>query len=187
MSTERPPERIDLPELTLRRAVEDDAANLMKAVNDSFEHLQPWMPWATEKRTVQEELAWIASCRAEWESGLGYAYLLENPDGDVVGTAALHNRIGPGVLEIGYWVHAGHTRRGHATRAAGALTGAAFGMEGVERVEIHCDVANKRSAAVPPKLGYELLVIEDDVRTAPAEEGPRMRWGITRAAWERRA
>ncbi|MFC4909179.1 GNAT family N-acetyltransferase [Actinomadura gamaensis] len=187
MSNERPPERIDLPGLTLRRAVESDAENLMNAVNDSFEHLRPWMPWATEKQTIEAEIAWIAACRADWDRGNDFAYVMEDPDGEIVGTVALHGRLGPDAMEIGYWVHAGHTRRGHATRAAGALTAAAFGLARVERVEIHCDVANKRSAAVPPKLGYRLLAVEDDIRAAPAEEGPRMRWGITREEWERRS
>ncbi|MEV5576566.1 GNAT family N-acetyltransferase [Spirillospora sp. NPDC052269] len=182
----RPPERIVLPGLTLRRATEDDAPALVKALNDSFDHLHPWMPWAAQPQTLEGERAWAAESCRNWENGTDYAYLMEGPDGGIAGTVGLHGRLGPGALEIGYWVHVGYTRRGFATRAAEAVTEVAFGLPGVERVEIHCDIANKRSAAVPPKLGYTLLCIEDHVRDAPAEEGPRMRWGITREVWARR-
>ncbi|MFC5184579.1 GNAT family N-acetyltransferase [Actinomadura harenae] len=182
----RPPERIVLPGLTLRRPAEDDVPALLKALTESFEHLHPWMPWAAEPPTLEAERAWAVQARRNWDEGTDYAYLLESPDGAIAGTVGLHDRIGPGVLEIGYWVNVGHTRRGYATRAAEAVTEIAFRLPGIERVEIHCDIANKRSAAVPPRIGYWLLGIEDDVREAPAEEGPRMRWGMTREAWARR-
>jgi len=56
-------------------------------------------------------------------------------------------------LEIGYWVHAAHTRRGHASAAAAALTTVAFTLPGIEIVEIHHDRANLASEGVPRKLG----------------------------------
>ncbi|RFU42468.1 N-acetyltransferase [Actinomadura logoneensis] len=212
----QPPERIVLPGLTLRRPVEDDLPALVTALNESFEHLRPWMPWATGPQTLEQERAWLAATRRAWDEGTEYVYLLETSDGGraggkgaggkgaggkgaggkgadgsavgggIAGTVGLHDRLGPDALEIGYWVHVAHTGRGLATRAAGALTEVALGLPGVERVEIRCDVANKRSAAVPPRLGYWLLGIEDGVPQAPAEQGRSMRWVMTREAWSRR-
>ena len=57
-----------------------------------------------------------------------YEYGVFLADGSVVGGCGLHRRIGPSALEIGYWVHVAHTRRGIATAAAGALTAVGFGM-----------------------------------------------------------
>jgi RimJ/RimL family protein N-acetyltransferase len=94
----------------------------------------------------------------------------------VVGAAGLHRRIGPRAIEIGYWVHVDHTGRGIATRVAAALTEAALALPDVDRVEIHCDRANVRSAAIPRRLGYRLERIEDDDVTAPAETGRSMVW-----------
>ena len=65
-----------------------------------------------------------------------------------------HPRIGPGGLEIGYWVHRDYVRRGLATAATEALTDAAFGLPGIDRVEIVHDELNGPSAAVPRKLGF---------------------------------
>jgi RimJ/RimL family protein N-acetyltransferase len=44
------------------------------------------------------------------------------------------------------------------------------------RVEIHCDEANVRSAAVPRRLGYRLDRIEDDRVSAPGDLGRSMIW-----------
>ena len=47
---------------------------------------------------------------------------------------------------------------------------------GKERVEIHCDEANVRSAAVARRLGYRLDRLEDRPITAPGEHGRHMIW-----------
>jgi RimJ/RimL family protein N-acetyltransferase len=55
---------------------------------------------------------------------------------------------------IGYWIHVDHIGLGYATETSAALTKVAFTIEGMDRVEIHCDPANLASAAVPRKLGF---------------------------------
>jgi RimJ/RimL family protein N-acetyltransferase len=101
----------------------------------------------------------------------------------LVGGTGLHPRLGPGQIEIGYWVHAAWLKRGIATTAARALTSAAFEMEGVDEVHIHCDEANVASAAVPRRLGYRLARVVDDAGHAPAEVGRSMEWVVHRADW----
>ena len=45
--TERPEpdEVIDYGQMTLRRYRDDDLADLVRAVNESEDHLRPWLPW----------------------------------------------------------------------------------------------------------------------------------------------
>jgi RimJ/RimL family protein N-acetyltransferase len=62
--------------------------------------------------------------------------------------------VGEGAREIGYWIHAGHINQGLATEASAALVRVGFEIDRVSRIEIHCDPANVRSAAVPKKLGF---------------------------------
>jgi RimJ/RimL family protein N-acetyltransferase len=62
------------------------------------------------------------------------------------------------------------------TAAARALTAAALAVEGISRVEIHCDEANVRSAAVARRLGYRLDRIVPDHVSAPADLGRSMIW-----------
>ena len=154
-----------------------DAELLAGAVQESLEHLQPWMPWATpEAAQVETQRARRLEAVQAAEEGREYSYLLVREDGELCGVLGLHRRIGPDAIEIGYWLRPGHTGRGLLTKAAGALTAAALELPDVNSVQIRCDEANVRSAAVPRRLGYRLDRIEDDGVQAPAEVGRGMVW-----------
>ncbi|MBV8949395.1 MAG: GNAT family N-acetyltransferase, partial [Actinobacteria bacterium] len=61
------------------------------------------------------------------------------------------------------------------------LTDAAFGVDGIDRVEIHCDETNAASAGVPRRLGFALEAIVPRPPEAPAETGREMVWVATRS------
>lgn len=177
------PDTIRTPRLTLRQWGRDDAAALSAAVTESLEHLRPWMPWiAVEPITIAQRVALIDHWHADWERG-GDLVTGIFSDGTVVGSSGLHRRRGPGVLEIGYWVHVDHIGRGIATEAARALTTAAFTVAEIERVEIHHDKANVASEGVPRRLGYTMLDESPDAVTSPGEVGIDCRWAITKQEW----
>lgn len=148
--------RIHTPRLTLMCWSPADAPRLTQAKNASKEHLLPWLPWATlEPSDLDANIALIRGWRAQFDADGDYVYGIFDRDGaTVLGGSGLHARIGKGAREIGYWVRVDAINRGIATEAAGALTRVAFEYLGLERVEIHCDVRNVRSAAVPRKLGF---------------------------------
>jgi RimJ/RimL family protein N-acetyltransferase len=179
-----PPEMIETPAGSLRRLTVADAPALSAAATESLEHLRPWMPWATpEGVSVRAQRDRLLGPAGAWTPAGGYEYGMFLPDGTLVGGCGLHRRIGPSALEIGYWVHAAHTRRGLASAAAEALTTAGFGVHKVERMEIHCDDANAASAGVPAKLGYRLAGHVDHPQEAPGETGSRMVWVVHRREW----
>jgi RimJ/RimL family protein N-acetyltransferase len=72
----------------------------------------------------------------------------------LAGSIGLMTRCGPGGLEIGYWVRSAYTGRGLATAATEALVGQAFGLPGVDWVEIVHDELNVASGRIPRKLGF---------------------------------
>lgn len=180
----RPAGRIDAGPIVLRRQTVDDAAAVAEAVERNLDHLRPWMSWAADEtgRDVDAQRARLATADENWDGGTDFGFLMLRPDdGSIVGGCGLHRRLGPGAIEIGYWVDAVHIGRGFATAAARALTAAAWAMDDVTRVEIHCDEANVRSAAVPRKLGYRLERIEDGSE-APEGVGRTMIWVLERPA-----
>jgi len=148
----RPDEIIDHGQLRLRRHGEDDLDAVFQAVTDSLDHLRPWMPWAADY-TRQAAAEFLAASARGWADGSEYSYAIV-ADGTLAGGCGLMARIGPGGLEIGYWVRQGYTRRGLATAASAALVEQAFRLPGVERVEIVTDELNLASAGVPRKLGF---------------------------------
>lgn len=170
-------------ELVLRRYRESDAEALWAAVEASTEHLLPWMPWVSrEPAALSERRDFILASIRSWDEGRDMTFGMFL-DEDVVGGCGLHRRRGPRCLEIGYWVHAGHLCKGYATTAAAALTSAAFTLPDVEYVEIHHDAANRRSRRVPEKLGFELVAVQPDEKTAPGEVGMDCTWRVLRGDW----
>jgi RimJ/RimL family protein N-acetyltransferase len=181
----RPAERIEAGGIALQRAGAPDTDEVVEAVNESLEHLRPWMPWARQPATPQSIGDFLGKAGRDWDAGREFQFAVRGPRGDrahaVIGFIGLHDRVGPGGLEIGYWVHVDCTRRGVATMAAAALTRSALGLGGVSRVEIHCDAANTRSAAIPAKLGFRLDRVVSRSAEAPGETGRLMIWGATSA------
>ncbi|HXQ90518.1 MAG TPA: GNAT family N-acetyltransferase [Acidimicrobiales bacterium] len=183
-----PPEHLDGDGVALRRLTVEDAPALSRAATESLEHLAPWMPWATPEGTsLEAQRQRLLGPATLWSSSSGYEYGMFLPDGSMVGGCGLHRRIGPRALEIGYWVHVDHTRKGLATASVGALTGIGFALRGIERMEIHCDEANRASAAVPPKLGYHLNGRVAHPPEAPGETGTRLIWVLYRRESEARS
>ena len=135
-----PPETLSHGQVSLRRWRQDDAAALLAAVLQSQQDLRPWMPWA-DHYDQDSAAGYLRQCEEQWASGSAFAYAIV-AGGQIVGSAGLHDRVGGGGLEIGYWVHSAWTGRGIATDAAAALTLAALAIPGVGRVEIHHDAAN---------------------------------------------
>jgi RimJ/RimL family protein N-acetyltransferase len=175
-----PPDRIDLGGVVLRRWTHADVPALTAAAQESLDHLQPFMSWATPEQTTEaafHEFVDATTARAADGSEAVFG-VFDATTGAVLGGCGLHDRLPvPGGLEIGYWLHVDATGRGLMTHIAGHLTQLALGWPGITRVEIHCDRANLRSAAVPQRLGYRLDRIEPSDRPlAPADTGEHMIW-----------
>jgi RimJ/RimL family protein N-acetyltransferase len=151
-----PAYRVRTRRLILRCWEPTDAPLLKAAIDANLEHLRPWMPWARdEPQELQTKIALLRQWRGRFDLGQDFVYGIFSADGrQVLGSSGLHTRVGEGAREIGYWVHVDHINQGLATETAAALTKVGFEIDGVQRVEIHCDPGNVRSAAVPRKLGF---------------------------------
>jgi RimJ/RimL family protein N-acetyltransferase len=151
-----PAYRIHTARLVIRCWNPADAPLLKAAVDASLDHLRPWMPWAeNEPQELDKKIDGLRRFRGRFDLSEDYVYgIFSRDESQVVGGTGLHTRAGEGAREIGYWIHADWINQGIATEVSGALTRVAFEIDRVNRVEIHCDPANVRSAAVPRKLGY---------------------------------
>jgi RimJ/RimL family protein N-acetyltransferase len=183
-----PPARIELSAgRTLVRGTADRAAALAAAVNESLEHLRPWMAWAQEPATEAAMATFLALGEELWDQRRDFGYsILEGPDERVVGGCGLHGRLDEHGLEIGYWVHVDRGGQGIATEVTRALTDAAFDIPGIKRVRITCEDTNARSARVPEKLGFAFLGVEVPEDGVCAGRSTQT-WLIERADWIARA
>ena len=143
--------------VVLRRHQPGDVDALQAVIEESRDHLLPFMPWAAQDRA--ETAAFVAKAADGWATGESFNYLVTEPgaagNGErLLGGCGLHRRGEPATIEIGYWLRPDAVGRGVMTAAAAALREAAFAIDGISRVEIRCDVANVRSAAIPRRLGF---------------------------------
>ena len=176
--TERPDDLIETGPVTLRRHRADDLDAVFQAVTESMDHLRPWMPWAAGY-TKESAAGFLAKAAADWAGGAEYNYAMI-AEGTLAGGIALMARIGPGGLEIGYWVHRAWTRRGLATAASAALVEAAFRLPGVDRIEIVHDELNVASAGIPRKLGFTKVGRRPLDLPPPAGTGTGVVWRLVR-------
>jgi len=166
-SVMEPPQTIDAGELVLKRWDPAWAAEGAIAVRESLAELKPFLPWATDTYDVEDSRTFIETSTQNWADGTIFNYAIFAATGDLIGGIGLMTRMGPGVLEIGYWMRTSHTGRGYMTAAVEALTRAALTLPGIERVAIRHDAANAASAAVAAKAGFaEVRRIEKEPKAS---------------------
>ena len=151
-----PAYRIETERMVIRCYNPSDAHLLAKSVQESKEHLLPWMPWAgAEPEDLQKKIDRLRGMRANFDLGKEFVFgIFNKSETKLIGGSGLHRRVGDNALEIGYWIDVNYINQGYATEMSKALTKVAFEIEKVKRVEIHCDPKNLASAAIPKKLGF---------------------------------
>jgi ribosomal-protein-serine acetyltransferase len=174
----RPDDVIEHGPVTLRRWRGSDLDAVYRAVTESMDHLSPWMPWAAGY-TQQSAAEFLAKSERDWADGTEYGYAIIT-ERALAGSCGLMARIGPGGLEIGYWVHQAYTRRGLATAASAALVDQAFRLPGVDRVEIVHDELNVASGGVPRKLGFTEAGRRPLEQPTPQGTGVGVVWRLVR-------
>jgi RimJ/RimL family protein N-acetyltransferase len=150
-----PPYRIATERLLIRCWDPGDARLAKEAVDESRDHLLPWMPWAEEEKSLEEEVELLRGFRGRFDLGEDFIYgIFDRGEQEVVGGTGLHTRVGEGAYEIGYWIRASRAGEGLATEATAALTRVALELCGADRVELHIQPENAASLRIPEKLGY---------------------------------
>ena len=177
MSWEGPPApyRIETERLVIRCYEPRDAPALKEAIDSSLEHLREWMPWAlAEPQPLEQKVELVTYFRSSFEAGENFTYAIYAADeAELLGGTGLHPRVGPGGLEIGYWVRASATRQGIITESTAALTRVGLEICEADRIEIRIEPRNQASFGVPRKLGFlEEATLK---RRLPGREGGPLR------------
>ncbi|MFX0010359.1 MAG: GNAT family N-acetyltransferase [Candidatus Hermodarchaeota archaeon] len=178
-----PAYRIETERLVIRCYNPKDAPLLQKSIQESVEHLRPWLPWVkTEPEELKVKIERLRMFRARFDLSENYIYGVFDPkETELIGGTGLHPRVGSNAFEIGYWVNVNHINKGYATEFSAALTKVAFEIENVNRVEIHCDPGNDSSSAIPKKLGYVYeATLRGRTETIDGTPSDSMIWSILR-------
>ena len=178
-----PAYRIESERLVIRCYNPKDALLLQKSIQESVEHLRPWLPWVKdEPEELKAKIERLRMFRGKFDLSENYIYGVFDPnETELVGGTGLHPRVGSNAFEIGYWININHINKGYATEISAALTKVAFEIENVNRVEIHIDPNNVRSAAIPKKLGYVFeAILRNRCENIEGKPVDSMIWSILR-------
>ncbi len=138
----------------LRLLQPSDADELHALIDANRAHLAPWTSWA-HGQTRQHTLDFIHATRRQLTENNGFQVALTEREliVGVIGFLSVDwaNRS----TSIGYWLAEAAQGRGTMTRAVAALTDHALTAWQLNRVEIRADVANRRSRAIPERLGFQ--------------------------------
>jgi RimJ/RimL family protein N-acetyltransferase len=138
-------------DLTLRRAVPADAADIMEVYSEA--DTRHWMLWEDHEPPDEvEALANIERSEKAWAEGWGGVFRVV-VDGHVVG-GAMVRFADPGVGEAAYFLRQSARGRGLATRALLLVADWGFREHGLMRVFARVDPENTGSVAVLERAGF---------------------------------
>jgi ribosomal-protein-serine acetyltransferase len=162
MFTSAAPEQIVLPEtlrgkrVLLRPYRATDTAALLAAIDESREHLRPWVGWVDRYTTLEETRAYCARCAAAWRDRSDLSLgIFDLESGGFLGGAGLHH---PDwherTFEISCWLRASAAYRGYGTEALRLLADLAFFYLDAALIKLHCDARNGPTQRLADKCGY---------------------------------
>ncbi len=112
------PELIEIDEFVLRRyTLGATSRQLHEAIKASATELAPWMPWCVEPIKIEDQRDFVDRASLKWVTGEAFDFGIFDADGLQIGSVSLMDRVGPGGLEIGYWLRTGATGKGRVDDA----------------------------------------------------------------------
>lgn len=143
-------------EVSLRMFNEEDAEEFYILTINSKPYLKKWLGWLDHIKRVEDTAANIKARLEGMAENGGYpksfAIIYR---GKIAGTVGFNeiiktNRVGV----IGYWLGEAFQGKGIMTRALKAFIDYGFKELGLNRIEISAAVENKKSRALPERLGF---------------------------------
>jgi ribosomal-protein-serine acetyltransferase len=142
------------PGIEIRLFETSDAEAVFEAVERNRAYLREWLPWVDVTHSPAEIRDFIGRVRVQFENHQGpqAGIWINGEFGGGIGCHPidLHNR----QCSIGYWIEQKRSGQGIVTRCCAAMLDYLFGELALHRVVIHCGTGNRKSCAIPQRLGF---------------------------------
>lgn len=142
--------RIDLlkPQLNFSKAI-------FNIIQSERHYLQEWLTWVTDTHTEYDVRRFLRELQAFNEGGQQLTYFIAL-DQQIVGSVGfVHVNIKHRKAELGYWISKRRQGNGIITRSCRTLINHAFLNLAFNRIEIRVLAGNRKSSAIPPRLGFK--------------------------------
>ena len=182
------PERHEDNGFVLRCYDAGDGALLSEAVDESYEHLRPWMPWAMKAQPVELSEKLVRQFRGRYLLAEDFVIGIFAPNEKrLLGGAGFHLREGPlatACAEMGMFIRRSEAGRGLGTRVVQALVHWGFTEWPWLRLSWRCDQQNVASVRVAEKAGLRLEgVLRDQPKLVGAGRRNTACYAITKSDW----
>ena len=142
--------------VVLRPYRADDAEQVFAAVDESRDHLRPWVNWVDDLLTTRDCRDYCIRCAATWSQRSDLSVgVFDASSGRYLGGSGLHD---PDwelrSFEIGYWLRATALGNGYVTETVRLLVDFAFGHLQARSVSLTCDAENHSSRRVAERAGF---------------------------------
>ena len=132
------------------------AEALFELTDANRAHLRQWMPWLDNIRKIEHTRQFIELSRRQLAGNNGFQMVIR-ARGGLVGVLGYHGIDWDSrTTSLGYWLAANAQGQGIMTRSCRVLIEHAFASFALDRVEIRCAVENRKSRAIPERLGLRL-------------------------------
>jgi ribosomal-protein-serine acetyltransferase len=131
-----------------------DAEELFALTDSNRAYLRTWLPWLDWVTGVADTQKFIQSSIQQFAENRGFVAVIryENWIAGVVGYNEIdwHNQVG----YIGYWLAESYQGQGIMTTSCQAIIDYGFMKLNLNRLVIACASQNRRSRAIPERLGF---------------------------------
>lgn len=141
-------------EIKLSLLINNDAERLFEITDQSREYLREWLPWVDQTTSIKDSQTFIQMSMQMYldRNGLNTGIFYKDK---LVGVAG-YNRIdwANKIAYIGYWLAVDYQKLGIMTRVVQALIDYGFNHYELNRIDIRTATGNKKSQAIPERLGF---------------------------------
>ena len=190
------PLNIESERLVLRTYTLADVPQLYRVINETRNHLIPWLPWCKSgyldlESSTHEISTQVMELRDPKKLARVIFGVFLKETGELIGGSGIHDiRRDTASCETGYWMAKSHTRKGYALEAcrrtiSWALTPQPQGGMGLRRVRIYTSDHNIPSSSLIAKLGITPEVHQrDDYFIEGIGCTGRLGWGVLADEWD---
>lgn len=141
--------------LILKKLETGDSKELFELMDKNRAHLRQWLPWVDSTKTQKDTLAFIESTIKQFSENKSIQCGIWL-DEKLVGTIGQHRVVWANKwCSLGYWLGAEFEGRGLMTKSCKTMVDYSFREQNLNCVEIAAAVENKKSQAIPERLGFK--------------------------------
>ena len=143
-------------EIELRSFTEKDAAEIAKLARENYEHLRPFIHWATKNYSLGTARDFIERTEKAFAEKTGQTFGIFQNEKIIGAISFVVFNWKSRRTEIGYWIDKECEGRGIVINSCKVLINHAFQKLEMNRIEIRCAMENTRSRRIPERLNFKL-------------------------------